>query len=392
MTAVARLELETFVDRARAAGRFGIDTEFVGEGRYRTLLCLIQLVVHDDAGLTVIVVDPLDEQVELAPLASILADPAIEVVVHAGRQDVALLRRCLDTEVTRLFDTQVAAGFGGLAAQAGYDALLREVLGVNVQKTASYTRWDRRPLSPEQLGYAREDVLHLLELAAELERRLTASGRLDWALEECRALELASDARDPDTLFARLPRINSLKASARAVARELVEWREEVAEAQDRPASTVLNDAALVELAKRRPKSPGELEQIRGVNPGSLRRRGTHLLAAIERGAGRDPIPAESSQHESSSPLDAPLIALCEALVRARALEGRLAYELIAARADLQRIVTSVRAGKAEPDLRTLRGWRREVVGDELLELLGGRHTLAVGGDGRLTVCPRPLT
>jgi ribonuclease D len=388
----AATSVEAFAARARRAGTFGVDTEFVGEGRYRTLLCLIQLVVDDGDGLEVLVLDPLEESPDLTPLARLLADPEIEVVVHAGRQDVALLKRCLDTPVTNLFDTQVAAGFGGLAAQAGYDTLLREVLAINVQKTASYTRWDRRPLSPEQVGYAREDVLHLLELAGELQRRLAASGRLDWAREECQALEAVSDARDPDTLFARLPRINSLKAPARAVARELVEWREEVAESQDRPASTVLNDSALVELARRRPASPAELEQVRGVNPGSLRRRGADLLAAIERGSRREPIPAETGHHESSSPLDAPLIALCEALVRARAFESRLAYELIAARADLQRIVTSVRAGKAEPDLRTLRGWRREVVGAELLELLGGRHSLAVGSDGRLTVAPLPLT
>ena len=384
-------EIDAFAGRARRAGTFGIDTEFVGEGRYRTLLCLIQLVVTDADGLEVVVIDPLEDE-DLTPLAALLGDPAIEVVVHAGRQDVALLRRCLETEVTNLFDTQIAAGFAGLAAQAGYDTLLREVLGVNVQKTASYTRWDRRPLSPEQIGYAREDVLHLLELAAELQRRLTSSGRLGWAREECRALEQASDTRDGDVVFARLPRINSLKPAARAVARELVDWREEVAESQDRPASTVLNDTALVELAKRRPASPDELDQIRGVNPGSLRRRGGDLLAAIERGTRREPIPAQSSHHEASSPLDAPLIALCEALVRARALESGLAYELIAARADLQRIVTSVRVGKAEPELRTLTGWRREVVGAELLELLGGRHSLAVGAEGRVTVAPLPLT
>jgi ribonuclease D len=378
--------LLALTDRAARVERIGIDTEFVGEGHYRTLLCLIQLVVEDDEGLTVLVLDTLDQSLDLSPLAAALADPSIEIVVHAGRQDVALLRRCLATEVTRIFDTQIAAGFAGLPAQAGYDTLLREVLGVNVQKTASYTKWDRRPLSDEQLGYAREDVLHLLDLSTELQRTLATSGRLDWAREECRALEHASDSRDPDQVFARLPRINSLKASARAVARELVEWRERVASDQDRPASTVLNDAALVELAKRRPRTASDLDQIRGINPGSLRRRGAELLAAIERGTQRAPIPAEAQHHDPNSPLDAPLIALCEALVRARALEGQLAYELIAARADLQRIVTSVRAGRSEPELRTLHGWRRELVGAELLELLGGRHALAVGADGRLAV------
>ena len=378
--------LETFCARARAAGRFGIDTEFVGEGRYRTLLCLIQLVVSDDESLEVIVLDALDEHLDLAPLGALLADPALEVVVHAGRQDVALLRRDLRTEVTRIFDTQVAAGFAGLAAQAGYDSLLREVLGVRVQKTASYTRWDRRPLDDEQLAYAREDVLHLLELAGSLERQLNANGRLTWALEECRPLEQVSDVRDVDAIFARLPRINSLSGAARAVARELVRWREELAERQDRPVTTVLNEAALVEIAKRSPRTQAALEQIRGVNPGSLRRRGDELLATIAHAATLPPIPSEPSQHEPAVATDGPQIALAEAFVRARAFEAGLAYELIATRADLATAVASVRTRRPAPDVRTMRGWRQELVGAELLALLRGERTVAVGPDGRLSV------
>jgi ribonuclease D len=378
-----------FWRRARAAQRFGIDTEFVGEGRYRTLLCLIQVVVADEEGLDVVVLDTLDEQTELQPLAELLADPQIEVVVHAGRQDVALLRRCAKTEVTRIFDTQTAAGFAGLSAQAGYDTLLREVLGVRVQKTASYTRWDRRPLDAEQLAYAREDVLHLLDLASELARRLADGERLGWALEECRYLEGVSDVRDVDVVFARLPRINSLTPGARAIAHELLAWREQVAEHQDRPVSTVLNDAALVELAKRAPRTPEQLDQVRGVNPGSLRRRGSDLLAAIARGGAREPIPVEAERREPSSALDAPQIALAEAFVRARALEAGLAYELIAARADLSAIVCCARCGHRDPDVRTLTGWRRELVGEELLALLRGERTIAVAGDGHLSITPQ---
>jgi ribonuclease D len=385
------MALSAFWERVGTAGRFGIDTEFVGEGRYRTLLCVIQAVVSDDEGLEVVVLDALDEGTDLAPLAGLLADPRVEVVVHAGRQDVALLRRCAQTEVTRIFDTQVAAGFAGLSAQAGYDTLLREVLGVRVQKTASYTRWDRRPLDAEQLAYAREDVLHLLELASELERRLRTGERMDWALEECRYLETVSDVRDPETVFARLPRINSLSPSARAIAAELVAWREEIAERQDRPISTVLNDAALVELAKRAPRTAEQLEQVRGVNPGSLRRRGSDLLATIARGAELPPIPVEVERHEPSTPLDGPQIALAEALVRARALEAGLAYELIAARADLTAIVAAVRAGKRDPDVRTLTGWRRELVGEELLAMLRGERTLAVSASGQLAISEQPI-
>ncbi len=380
------MPLTAFSQRARAAGRFGVDTEFVGEGRYRTLLCVIQVVVSDDEGLEVVVLDALDEQTVLEPLAALLADPQIEVIVHAGRQDIALLRRCARTEVTRIFDTQIAAGFAGLSAQAGYDTLLRDVLGVRVQKTASYTRWDRRPLDAEQLAYAREDVLHLLDLASELQRRLQDGGRLEWALEECRYLEAVSDTRDVDAVFARLPRINALPPSSRAVARELVAWREQVAEHQDRPVSTVLNDTALVELAKRAPRTAEQLEQVRGVNPGSLRRRGADLLAAIARGATRPPIPVTTERREPSSPLDGPQIALAEAFVRARAMEAGLAYELIAARADLAAIVACARSGHGEPDVRTLTGWRRELVGEELLALLRGERSVAVAADGRLAI------
>ncbi len=377
---------ESFCERARAAGRFGVDTEFVGEGRYRTLLCLIQLVVSDEQSLEVLVIDALDDAHDLTPLARLLADPDVEVVVHAGRQDIALLRRELRTEVTRIFDTQVAAGFAGLAAQAGYDTLLREVLGVRVQKTASYTRWDRRPLDDEQLAYAREDVLHLLELASSLERQLEARGRLAWALEECRPLEQVTDVRDVDAIFGRLPRINSLSGPARAVARELVRWRESVAERQDRPVTTVLNDSALVEVAKRSPRTPEQLEQIRGVNPGSLRRRGEELLATIAEAANLPPIPSEPSHHEPSSPTDGPQIALAEAFVRARALQGGLAYELIATRSDLAAAVACVRTGRPTPDVRTMRGWRYELVGADLLGLLRGERSLAVGPGGELTV------
>ena len=378
--------LEQLTRRAKACGRIGLDTEFIGEGRYRTLLCLIQLVVSDDDGLEVLVVDALEPELDLRPLAALLADPGVSIVVHAGRQDVALLRRVAQTEVNAVFDTQIAAGFAGLSAQAAYDTLLRELLGVRVQKTASYTRWDRRPLNPEQLAYAREDVLHLLEMASELERRLRESGRLDWALEECRALEQASDVRDPDALFARLPRINSLSPSARATAYELILFREQVAEQQNRPAATVLSDVAIVELAKRAPRTPEQLEQIRGVNPGSLRRRGTDLLAVIAAGARRPGIPVDEREQETSSPTDGPQIALCEALVRTRALEAELAYELIAARADLASIVVRARSGKALPDVRTLTGWRRELVGEELLALLRGERSLHVDATGRLAV------
>src|SRR5689334_2268281 len=276
--------------QARVAGRLGIDTEFMGEGRYRALLCLVQISVETDDGLRVEVLDPLTQEYDPAPLGAVLADPQVEIVVHAGRQDVALLRREWSTEVNALFDTQVAGGFAGLRAQLGYEALLHEMVGVRLRKSASFTRWDTRPLSEEQVGYAREDVLHLLELTDALQDALRDRGRLDWAIEECRALEDASDERAPEAIFNRLPRINSLEPSQRAVALELVRWREGVARESDRPVPSVLADAALVEVAKRRPANLERLAQIRGLNESTLRRRGRAILEAVARGRERDAI------------------------------------------------------------------------------------------------------
>jgi ribonuclease D len=378
---------EEIAERARQTGRLGIDTEFMGEGRYQPLLCLIQIALDDgEGGAEVIVLDPLTEEYDTAPLAAVLADPAIEIVLHAARQDVALLRRDWGQQITNVFDTQVAAGFAGMRAQLGYEPLLKETLGVRLRKSASFTRWDDRPLTEEQLGYAREDVLHLLQVASALQGRLTELGRLDWAREECAAFTAIDDRRDLEVVFGKLPRVNSLDPPQRAVARELVAWREESARAADRPVSSILHDAALVEIAKRRPQNVDRLRQIRGLNEATLHRRGKQIVEAVVRGREQPPIPVEGVKPTQPDAEDAPLIALGEALVRTRAMESELAYELIAARADLQKIVTSVRNGESEPAVRTLEGWRREVVGDELLELLAGNRTLHVGPGHRLQI------
>jgi ribonuclease D len=362
--------LHELATAARVSGRIALDTEFMGEGRYRTLLCLVQLAVGgsstDIPAQRIELVDPLAEDLDATPLAAVLADPKVQVVVHAGRQDVALIRRRFDTDVANVFDTQVAAGFAGLGAQSSYESL-----------------------SAEQREYAREDVVHLLELAAELERRLDTSGRLQWAREECEPLARSSDERDLERIFARLPRIRGMSPSSRPVARELVEWRERTASRHDRPVQSVLSDAALVEIAKRKPASKRELEQIRGVGAGG-QRRAEDLLEAVRSGRERplDHAPAEE-RGAAPRPDDAPLVALAEALIRARAREAGLAYELLAARADLQAIVAAHREGKDEADVRTLRGWRRELVGAELLELLDGRLSLSVRS-GKISVKPEP--
>ena len=318
-------DLAALAERARATGRLGIDTEFMPEGRYRPLLCLVQIAVGDE----VVVLDPLDGLGDPAPLAAVMADPDVEVVLHAGRQDVAILRREWQTSFTNVFDTQVAAGFAGSSAQAGYTGLLHDVLKIRLAKSASFTRWDARPLTPEQVRYAREDVEHLLPLAA---------------------------------------------------------WRERVAAAEDRPVGAVVRDPTVVELAKRQPRTPKELAAIRGAGPEVVRRRAKEILEVLDRGRAAPPVRLDDGERLGTEAVDGPTIALAESLVRARAQAAGLAYELIAARADLAPIVVAARRGRPEPDVRTLRGWRRELVGEELLELLAGRRSLAVAEGGRVTV------
>ena len=383
-------EIAEAAELARARGRFGIDTEFMSEGRYRALLCLVQVAVDDPeepGSSRILLIDSLTD-VDVTPLAELVSDPAIEVVLHAGRQDVAILRRTWATAPVNIFDTQISAGFAGESAQSGYGNLIGSVLGRTVGKTASYTRWDARPLTAEQLSYAAEDVAHLLELADRLKQRLGDSARIEWAREECRRLESACDEREPSTAWERLPRVTQLDARSRAVARELAAWRERTASEEDRPVGSVLADPPLVELAKRQPSSIGALEQIRGIHRSGVKRRGQALLDAIARGREGEPIPRDERRGRSD-PSDAPLIVLAEALLRARAMESGLAYELIASRSELEQIVAAARRSAPEPEVRTLAGWRRELVGDDLADLLEGRTALGVGPRQRLTLTPR---
>ena len=375
-------------ERASSGERIAIDTEFVSERRYQALLCLVQVAVPDpdaEGDVRTEVLDPLEGDLDFAPLAHVLADPNVEVLMHAGRQDVAILRRSWNTEVTNVFDTQVAAGFLGFGNQEGYESLVRKVLKVKLKGSEGFTKWDRRPLTAQQLEYAGDDARLLLALGEELERRLAERGRLEWAREESRALEDVSDERDADRSYEKLPRLSRLSDSARAVARELAEWREQEARAADRPPGAVLPDQALVELARRTPRNKSGLEQIRGLPPQTLHRRGDAIVAAIARGRDRK-APEPPPDPHPRDPADAPLVSLAQALVRHRSMESGVAVELIATQSELATLVHSLRRGNDGDHVRVSHGWRRELVGDELRELVEGRRALSVGPDGGLIV------
>ncbi|MEK6230005.1 MAG: ribonuclease D [Actinomycetota bacterium] len=377
-------------ERAAEHGRVAIDTEFVSERRYQAQLCLVSVAVPDadrPDGVHTEVLDPLDESSGLdpAPLARVLADPGVEVLVHAGRQDVAILRRTWSTDVTHVFDTQVAAGFLGFGNQEGYESLVKRVLDVRLSGGEGFTRWDKRPLTEKQIDYAADDARCLLALGDALERDLNERGRLEWAIEECRAVEESRDERTPERAYERLPKVGRLDAPGRAIARRLSTWREGVAREMDRPPAFVVPDQALVELARRKPRDKGALENIRGLPQQTLHRRGAELLAEIEAGRDSEPPPAPPSPPRRD-PAEAPLVSLAQAVVRHRSMESGVATELIATQSELTALVASVRRGAGSGDVRALHGWRRELVGDELSALIEGRLSVSVREDGRLEI------
>ncbi len=371
-------------------GRLAIDTEFVSERRYQAQLCLVQVAVPDpsaESGVRTDVLDPLDPETELdyGPLAEALADPSVQVVVHAGRQDVAILRRTWETDPSNVFDTQVAAGFLGFGNQEGYESLANRVLGVKLRGGEGFTKWDRRPLTERQLAYAADDARCLLTLGETVQRELEAVGRLSWATEECRVVEESNDVRSPERAYEKLPKLGRLDAQGRAAAWRIASWREGVAREADRPPAYVVPDQALVELARRRPADKKALENIRGLPPQTLHRRGSELLAEIAASEGEPaPDPPPTAPRRDST--EAPLVSLAQAVVRHRAAENRIATELIATQSELTTLVAAVRRGEDGTRVRALTGWRRELVGAELEALIAGERTVSVAPGGRLLI------
>lgn len=374
-------------------GRLAIDTEFVSERRYQAQLCLIQVAVPDpegEDGVRTEVLDPLDDAApfDYQPLSRALEDPDVAVVMHAGRQDVAILRRTWDTTITSVFDTQVAAGFVGFGNQEGYEQLVRRVLGVQLKGGEGFTRWDKRPLTAKQLSYAADDTRCLLALGSALQDQLNERGRLDWAREESRLVEASDDVRSAGRAYERLPKLGRLDARGRAVANRLTIWRDGVARELDRPPPSVLPDQVLVELAKRTPKDRSALENIRGLPQQTQHRRGAELVEQIARGRHEEPPPSppQAPKRDSS---EAPLVSLAQAVVRHRSKESGVASELIATQAELTALVAAARRDQDGDGVRALAGWRRELVGQELVDLVKGRRQVAVSDDGGLLVEPR---
>lgn len=360
-------------DRAREVGRMALDFEFLWERTYAPVPCLAQVNVAGDIHL----IDPI-EGAPLQPIAELVSDPDVTVVMHAPSADLTLLALATDVAPQALVDVQITAGFVGLGAGQGLAALLERVLRIRLDKGERYTDWSRRPLSAAQNEYAAADVAHLLDLADELDRRADALGRTAWVAEEHgrRYGPGAQFVTAPERAWRRVKGQGRLNARERAVLAELAAWREREARRADRPTAWILPDRTLVELARRRPATRRALEAERGVPDRIRGAEADAVLEAIRAGMEAEPIAltaAPPSDLQARAEVLAPLGA---AMVAARADAVDLAPSLLATRDDISSFLVASLAGDTDGH-PLASGWRHEIGGAALADLAAGRLALA---------------
>lgn len=347
-----------------------VDTEFLREKTFWPILCLVQVSGPDGPPFAV---DALAKGIDLSPLESLLNDASPVKVFHAARQDVEIFFHRTGKVPKPLFDTQVAAMACGYGESVGYEVLVREIAGAEIDKADRFTDWSRRPLTATQVRYALGDVLHLPKVYLDLKGILDKEKRGSWVEEEMAQLRDAANYRlDPADAWRRA-KLPKLPARAAGVARALAAAREEIAQKIDRPRRWIVRDEVLVQIARTAPETREALASVRGVSDrlasGSTGRR---LLQAVREGLEADPPErGEGGRPRSRNP---GLAELLKVLLRQCAAENRIAPRLIASSADLERIAAG------DDGVPAFQGWRDKVFGKRARELRGGKIGLAVRG------------
>lgn len=366
-------ELADFCARLAGQPFVAVDTEFMRETTYWPKLCLIQAATPDDHA----VIDPLADGIDLAPFLAVMADRSIEKVFHAARQDVEIFSN-LGAIPVPLFDTQIAGMAAGFGEQIAYDALVRQMLKIDLDKSSRFTDWARRPLSEAQLTYALADVTHLAELYPLLRSRLEDSQRLAWVSEEMRALtDPALYDVEPENAWKRLkPKRHAPKYLA--VFKAVAAWRERTAQARDQPRGRILKDEAIDELATQAPVDDDGMNRLRSVPRGFAGSKfGPELLDAIRTALANVDAYAPVVPRSTSAPPPAAgaVVELLKVLLKARAEDADVASKLIATVSDLEKIASDDNA-----DTPALQGWRREAFGEDALRLKRGELALVLDG------------
>jgi ribonuclease D len=377
-------ELEKLCEKLAAAGSFALDTEFVRERTFYIQLGIVQVAAN---GLEA-VIDPNAVE-SLEPLYALVTDASVEKVVHAGEQDFAALYEKGEIVPKNVFDSQVAAALVGYGDQISYAKLVAKVTGVQLQKLETLTDWTARPLTKAQIDYSLEDVRYLAEIRKHLGERLEALGRSGWELEECARLESEATYRTPDPLdyYKRL-KTGGLNGGSLGVLREIAGWREEMARSRNIPRGWVIRDQSVLEIARRKPSTIKSLKQIRSLKPHQIGKDGESIVESVRRGEAHPIHEPNLDKVRSKVPPEIDSIArFLEAWLYARATEAEIAPSMLATRGDLK----SLAAGHFRddiPELPLLEGWRRELVGQDLLDILDGKQSLRIADGKKIAATP----
>ena len=385
--------LAALVERIAEAPEIALDTEFLRERTYYPQLCLIQIATRDVLAL----VDPLACH-DLSRLWEVLLGDAL-VVLHAGSQDLEIIQRLAGSVPPRLFDTQIASAFLGYGDSVAYSRMVDHLLGSGPGRSEAYTDWTRRPLTPEQHEYALDDVRYLLQCADLIRAGLRERGRESWAEEEIRLLADATcHSPDPREQWRRVAGAKRLSGRALAVLQEAAAWREEEAVRRDVPRQRIVPDRILAEIGRRAPRSPEQVEKLRGLHPREAARSAKTIADLVARGLARPehdwPAWPDLPKGSTDPGVEA-LSSLLDALVRSRGRTAELSPRLLGTRADLTLAARLEMEGTLEkrgPELLALfRGWRREMVGDDVIALMRGELNVSVerAKSGPRLVCER---
>lgn len=377
-------ELSELCQRLASAPFVTVDTEFIRENTFWAQLCLVQLASPEEAAI----VDPLAPELDLAPFFELLADESVIKVFHAARQDVEIFVKSAGAVPRPLFDTQIAAMVCGYGDQVSYDQLVFRVTGERIDKSQRFTDWARRPLAARQLSYALSDVTHLREVYLSLKANLEEQSRTHWLAEEMAVLtDIETYRSHPENAWERL-KLRVRKPRQLAVLQALAAWRETEAQSRDVPRSRVLKDDAIYEIAQQQPTSREALGRLRSV-PRGFERSATagDIVAAVERAMALPDSELPKMPAGRAAPEHASAAAeLLKVLLKMVAERHGVASRIIANVDDLERI-----AADDEADVQALRGWRRELFGEQALALKRGELALALSKRGVTTLSAAEL-
>ncbi|MDQ6986218.1 MAG: ribonuclease D [Mariprofundaceae bacterium] len=392
--------LETACAELKKASVLCVDTEFHRESTYYAEFALIQIASRDVCYL----IDPLAID-DLTPLWDVILDPDILKVFHAARQDVEIIVNKTGKLPLPLFDTQVAAALLGFGLQVGFGNLVQKVTGKALPKAESFTDWLKRPLTESQLTYAADDVIYLMPVYQHLAERLQATARTDWLDEEQEVLcAAATYANDPEQMFWRVKGSNRLRPRQMAVLRELAAWRERAVQQRDLPRRRLIQDEPLLALARKTQLDEEQMTHIRGLNNGTVRRFGGDILAAWQRGQDCDkenwPQTSRSPQYSEGTEMR---LELLMTLVRLRAEKVEIAANILASRNEVAALASWANHGNGNgnnhgkktdwdspPDNHCMRGWRKKLIGDDLLRMLRGELCLRLDPQTHMPVVDQP--